>query len=75
MYIHQLCAIAAGADPHDVFSDRYDVRHIVPDNWLSSDVQTAAGKPYLNTPETVALFPIWARSENFDRSSSDGGAR
>ncbi|MUV90232.1 hypothetical protein GJ629_10305 [Halapricum sp. CBA1109] len=28
VYIHQLCVIAGGADPHDVFSDAYDVHHL-----------------------------------------------
>ncbi len=60
VYIHQLCAIASGADPHDVFGDQYDVHHVVPTDWLDSDSKTDNGKPYLNTPETVVLVPVWA---------------
>ncbi len=59
VYIHQLCAIAAGADPHDVFGDQYDVHHIVPSDWLGPFAETDNGKPYLNTPDTVVLVPVW----------------
>ncbi|RQG91378.1 hypothetical protein EA462_05230 [Natrarchaeobius halalkaliphilus] len=75
VYIHQLCAIAAGADPYDVFGKQYDVRHVVPTEWLGPDAKTAKGTPILNTTETVALAPIWARcSDRFgeiDRSEDE----
>ncbi|WP_424017993.1 hypothetical protein ACOZ4N_19315 [Halorientalis pallida] len=50
VYVHQLCAIAGGADPHDVFSHAYEVHHICP-------------VPWLNTPENVESVPIWEHRE------------
>lgn len=48
VYIHQLCAIAAGADPYDVFDPKYEIEHLCPIPWL-------------NTPENVELVPNWKK--------------
>jgi len=37
VYIHHLVAIADGADPNDVYSDKYQVHHIDGNKWLNSD--------------------------------------
>lgn len=51
-YIHQLTIIADGADPHDVFSDQYDVHHLIspPHNFDA---------PKLDFPENLVLVPRW----------------
>ena len=50
VYIHQLCAIAAGEDPHEVFSDQYDCHHrlSIPTEW---------GVQQIDTPENIELKP------------------
>lgn len=50
VYIHQLCAVADGADPHDVFSEGYSVYHVCPIPWL-------------NTPENVEVVAQWGHHE------------
>lgn len=52
VYIHQLCAIAGGADPHDVFSDVYDTHHLL-------SIPTQWGLPQIDTPENCELVPRW----------------
>ncbi|PGF15780.1 hypothetical protein CP556_06410 [Natrinema sp. CBA1119] len=46
VYIHQLCAIAAGEDPHKVFHTTTEIHHICPIPWL-------------NTPENVECVTSW----------------
>jgi len=80
VYIHQLCAIAAGEDPHDVFSDAYDVHH----KSLSADfdldvhvsplpIELPKGLlTALDTPESVELQGRWEhRERNLDRGDAD----
>jgi len=50
VYIHQLCAIAAGADPYNVFADFYEVHHRV-------RVPTQFGDPQIDVPWNVELRP------------------
>lgn len=80
VYVHQLCAIAGGADPHDVFSDSFDVHHRPlcevfdlqtrtpqgPFEWAEIDV------PPVDTPESVELQPRWEhREKNLSRGGAD----
>ncbi len=65
VYVHQLCAIASGEDPHHVFSPEYDCHHklSVPTKW---------GVSQIDTPENIELVESWKhrvaevhRSEEF----------
>lgn len=38
VYVHQLCAVAAGYDPDVIWSDDWDVHHRVPIPWLNFPV-------------------------------------
>jgi len=80
LYIHQLCAIAGGADPHDVFSDAFDVHHKPLNEVFDLDqfvpplpAQLPAGTvPALDTPESVELQGTWEhRKSNLNRGVSD----
>ncbi|WP_158855078.1 hypothetical protein [Halorhabdus sp. CUG00001] len=80
VYVHQLCAIAGGADPHDVFSDLYDVHHRPLDEWLDldEDVPPAPIKvgdllvPAIDTPESVEVTVRWDhRKENLRGVADD----
>lgn len=46
VYLHQLDAIAAGADPYDVFHPAFDVHH-------------KFSIPWLNYPKNVLVLPRW----------------
>ena len=65
VYIHQLCAILDGADPHDVFSDRYDVHHLPLSNCFDLEENCSAppipdlGIPAIDTPESVEIQARW----------------
>lgn len=83
-YLHQLAAIAGGADPHDVFSDAFDVHHLPLDHWLDLDERVPATPydladsiiPALDVPHGVDVQPRWEhRSRNLESvdSSAEGG--
>lgn len=65
VYIHQLCAIADGADPRDVFSDDYDTHHRPLDHWLDLDARVPPTPidvgdgvvPAIDTPDAVEVVP------------------
>lgn len=80
IYIHQLCAVAGGADPHDVFSDAYDVHHKPLDEVFDLDGQAPplpldlpdGTLPPIDTPESVELQAKWEhRTRNLERGVSD----
>ena len=52
VYIHQLCAIVAGADPHEVFGNTHDVHHKV-------SIPTEWGVSQIDVPSNVELVPRW----------------
>ncbi|WP_136688354.1 hypothetical protein [Halorhabdus amylolytica] len=54
IYIHQLCAIADGADPHDVFGDACHTYHRCPIPWL-------------NTPENIGVVAHWRHQDKDHR--------
>lgn len=67
-YVHQLCAIAGGADPHDVFSDCYDVHHLPLSEWLDLEGHVPSTPvsvdgdllvPAIDTPAAVVPKPRW----------------
>lgn len=67
VYVHQLCAIAGGADPHEVFSDSHEVQHVPLSEWLDLDEYAVPAPvnvgditvPAINTPESVELRHQW----------------
>lgn len=78
VYIHPLCAIAGGADPHDVFSDAYDVHHLPLDLWLDLDCEcpplpiSEMDLPPIDTPESVELRGRWNhRGQNLRGEADD----
>jgi len=80
VYIHQLCAIAGGADPHDVFSDAFDTHHRRLEDWLDLDDSVPAPPtkvngevvPPIDTPESVEARPRWDhRADNLEAGADD----
>lgn len=71
IYVHQLCAIAGGADPYDVFSELTDVHHRPLDEWLDLDEYVPAPPievgdeliPAIDTPEGVEVQLRWEHRE------------
>ena len=71
VYLHQLSAIAGGADPHDVFSSNFDVHHRPLHEWLGLDEEVPPAPievgdvliPAIDTPESVELQPRWDHRE------------
>ncbi|PGF15779.1 hypothetical protein CP556_06405 [Natrinema sp. CBA1119] len=55
VYIHQLCAIANGEDPHKVFHPETTIHHICPIPWL-------------NTPENVECRANWEYSDRTEEN-------
>jgi len=71
VYLHQLCAIAGGADPYDVFSETTDVHHRPLHEWLDLDEDVPPAPvevgdqliPAIDTPESVEVTPRWDHRE------------
>ncbi|WP_181687328.1 hypothetical protein [Halorhabdus salina] len=71
IYVHHLCAIVGGADPHEVFADYTDVHHLALSEWLGLDVDVPAAPlevgdeliPAIDTPESVEVQPRWEHRE------------
>ena len=70
VYIHQLCAIAAGEDPHDVFSDCYDTHHLPISDWLGLD-EHVPPEPDLNVPSGVEIRPRWEHRQQNLKGGAD----
>lgn len=79
-YIHQLAAIAGGADPHKVFGDAYDTHHLPVSDWLDLDGHTPPTPirdeeltvPALDVPRAVEIQPRWDhREQNLVRGEAD----
>jgi len=79
VYVHQLCAIAGGADPDDVFSSHWDTHHRPLSEVFDLDEHVPAlpldlpnGRlPPIDTPEAVTLEP---RNEHRGRNLQEGTA-
>jgi hypothetical protein len=70
VYIHQLVTIRDGADPHDVFSDRYDCHHLPLGDVLGVD--DAPPVSDLNFENGLELRPRWDhRSDNLQGVADD----
>ena len=71
VYLHQLCAIAGGADPYDVFAEMTDVHHRPLHEWLDLDEEVPPAPvevgdeliPAIDTPESVEVQPRWEHRE------------
>lgn len=80
VYLHQLCAIAGGADPHRVFADRTDVHHRPLSEWLDLDEEVPPAPveigdqlvPAIDTPESVEVQLQWDhRTRNLQGAADD----
>ncbi|WP_181685458.1 hypothetical protein [Halorhabdus salina] len=80
VYVHQLCAIAGGADPHRVFADQTDVHHLPLSEWLDLDEHVPPSPievgdislPAIDTPDSVEVRNQWEhRSQNLRGVSDD----
>jgi len=80
VYIHQLCAIASGASPEDVFSDHWDVHHKplsevfdLSEHVPPAPLDLPGGTiPPIDTPDSVELEPKnQHRVRNLQRGAGD----
>lgn len=79
VYLHQLCAIAGGADPEWVFSELTDVHHRPLDEWLDLDEDVPPAPievgdmliPAIDTPESVEVQLRWDHREENLRGAAD----
>ena len=79
VYLHQLCAIAGGADPEWVFSELTDIHHRPFDEWLDLDEDVPAAPievgdmliPAIDTPESVEVQLRWDHREENLRGGDD----